>query len=102
MSVVVTAEKFVHVPCLRAETVYTKVMEFRNSVLASVTIVQHLSPVRLFSVNELHQRLLTVLGVATVPASPSVILVLKFQTIQGLEGFYIQGNVKIILKCTEL
>jgi len=69
MPMVVTAEKYVHGLCLREETLYAKRREFRQPVLAFVTTVHCLSPVRRFSVNELHQSFLTVFDVATVPAS---------------------------------
>ena len=52
MTVVITAENFVHGPCLLAETVHTKVGEFWQPVLASNTPVQYLEdPVCLFPVD---------------------------------------------------
>jgi len=42
MTVVVTAEKFVHRPCLLTETVHTNVGEIWQPVLASIAPVQYL------------------------------------------------------------
>jgi len=70
MTVVVTAENFVHGPCLLAETVHTKEGVFWQPVLASIAPVQHLAaPVCVFRLDQPHQRFLTVIDIAAVFAS---------------------------------
>jgi len=49
MAVVVTAEKFVHDPCLQTETVHIKVGEFWQPLLVSIAPVQYLASPSVFS-----------------------------------------------------
>ena len=70
MTVVVTAEKFVHVPCLQAETIHNKVGEFLQPVFPSILPLQYLasSTVHHFPVDHPHQSFLSVIDIATVYA----------------------------------
>jgi len=66
---VVTAEKFVYGPRLRAENFHNKVREFWQSLHASLTTVQNLSSsVHYLLVDQTRLRVFTVIDVAAVSA----------------------------------
>jgi len=80
MTVVVTAEKFLHRHCFRTETVHTKVVEFWHHEHASIAHVQHLaSPVYLFPVYKPNQRFLTVINITAVSARRNETYVIGLQ-----------------------
>jgi len=80
MTVVVTSEKFVHGPCLLAETVHIEVGEFWQTVIASIAPVQYLAtPLCLFPVDLPHQRFLTVIDITAVFACRNEAYVIVIQ-----------------------